>query len=101
MINDKKENIESRQNELPLTAVHANEWQTQLIKMIENAKDGFSLDLGTQEDCDTAGIQLLWAANNSATAQGKTLTLLNPSDSVRTAASRLGIELNKSFHVME
>lgn len=50
------------------------------------------LDLSAVSECDTAGVQLLVAARRQARARGTALALHNPSEPVREALQRYGIE---------
>ena len=99
MAGKKQDNRKSRQ-ELPLTVANAHIWKLELMKLIEGDSPA-QLNLADQEDCDTAGIQLLLAAKVSAHENNKSLTLVNPGIPVREAAKRLGIELSEEFQVME
>lgn len=49
------------------------------------------LDLAGVQTCDTAGIQLLWAAHKTAEADGRRLSIRNPSAAVQELWTALGM----------
>lgn len=53
------------------------------------------LDLSEVASCDLAGLQLLWAANASAGAQGHRFTIVAPSPAVLAAATIYGLDLGE------
>ena len=99
MAGKKKSNVKSRL-ELPLTAANAHIWKLELIRLLDGDEPA-ELDLESQEDCDTAGMQLLLAAKVSAREKNRNLILVNPGVPVREAARRLGIDLAEAFQIME
>jgi anti-anti-sigma regulatory factor len=54
-----------------------------------------ALDISALEGCDTACLQLLWAARRTATHYRKLLRVTTGSDAVRQAAATLGLALNE------
>ncbi len=51
------------------------------------------LDLAAVTACDTAGIQLLYAAGNALSARNLAFKLIDPPEAVRTAFKRAGATL--------
>lgn len=56
-----------------------------------NASSELVLDLRDVRACDTAAIQILWAARAAAVARGKTPSFLDPSEAVRDLWAALGM----------
>jgi anti-sigma B factor antagonist len=54
-------------------------------------KPGLDLDLAAVETCDTAGIQLLLAAQRSAIAAGKTFSIQAPAPALEKCGQLLGL----------
>lgn len=86
--------------QIPLNVAHAAAWHRLLVELTETQSE-ICLNLSSQEDCDTSGVQLLLAAKQAAAAQGKPFVLKSPATSVREAAVRLGFDLNIHFQVTE
>lgn len=53
--------------------------------------DRINIDLKDITDCDTAGIQLLYALKKSCLDAGKEISLTNPSDAVTDALKRMSM----------
>lgn len=51
-----------------------------------------AIDLSGVEQCDSAGLQLLLAAQQSARGLGQALTLAGPSQAIREIFSRYGLD---------
>lgn len=81
-------------NSLELTGaldiITAEEVRTSLLAHLEH-HDRLSLDLSKIESCDTAGVQLLLAAQRSAEAACKPFTVVAATDAFTTACTALGI----------
>ena len=60
-----------------------------------NGNSGPVLDLSGIEDCDTAGLQLLWSAINTAQRLNKRLRLLEIPSAVAEIAAVLGLPLQQ------
>jgi anti-anti-sigma regulatory factor len=62
-------------------------------KIMEAYKEleAIEIDLKNITDCDTAGIQLLYALKKSCVDAGKSFSLINPSDAVTEALRRAAI----------
>lgn len=73
-----------------LTIYTATEVQQQLLQVLSRAAGAIALDLSDVSETDTAGIQLLLAAQTLAGTQEQAFSLSACSDSVREAASLLG-----------
>lgn len=56
-----------------------------------NEHSGIALDLKNVNECDTAGIQLLWSARKTAEGKAKNFSIINSSESLKKAAEQIGI----------
>jgi anti-anti-sigma factor len=61
----------------------------------------FEIDLGSVEECDTAGIQLLVSLLKTAEQKKKRLVFLNISEVTAQVAKKLAIDLDKSSSIKE
>lgn len=73
-----------------LTIYTATEVQQQLLQVLSRAAGAIALDLSDVSETDTAGVQLLLAAQTLAGAQDQDFNVSSCSESVREAASLLG-----------
>ena len=76
----------------PLTIDNLKHLKEELITCYDEYS-GIVLDLKNVNECDTAGIQLLWATRKTATYKNKSFSIQSPSESIKNAAERIGIGL--------
>lgn len=75
-----------------LTMEHLNDLKEALIACYDEYS-GVVLDLKNVNECDTAGIQLLWSTRKTATYKSKSFSINAASDAIKNAAERIGIGL--------
>ncbi len=66
--------------------------KTRILDALQTCRE-LVLELDAVEECDTAGIQFLIASSRLTSRDGKSIRLGSSSDSVRTAAAKLGLKL--------
>ena len=76
-----------------LTIAHAAEQRERLLRALANADADadLQLDLAGVSDCDSSGVQLLLATQQSLQARGQALALLRPSVAVQQALATFGL----------
>lgn len=79
-----------------MTIYEASDLRDQLLACL-NEYDAIVLDMQGVQDCDTAGIQLLCAAQKSAQQMGKSFSLLGPAAKVVEAARNAGLDLENAI----
>lgn len=76
------------------TIHHAAQLRVSLLESVEQGVCTY--DLQAIQDMDSAGLQLLLAAQRSLHRQGRELCLVNPSASVRDVLRVFGLDVNLS-----
>ena len=77
-----------------LTIYQAAALKPDLIAAVAGAGDSLALDLSAVQEIDSAGVQLLLLAQQTARAQNVRLTLAEPSPAVRDTLALLGLADN-------
>lgn len=67
------------------------------LKKVYNKSCQILLNIGHLDECDTAGIQLLWTFVNDVQKKGNDIELHALSDSFKTSAEISGFDLKKMF----
>ncbi|QTA90661.1 STAS domain-containing protein [Desulfonema magnum] len=75
----------------PLSVYEVAELRDQFLECLETY-DGLRLDLSEVDECDTAGVQLLYSARITVRDTGKSFDISNPSPSVINAMTLVGLK---------
>ncbi len=75
----------------PLTVYEVSAFRRELLDYV-NAREGVLLDLEGITDCDTAGVQLLFAATRAVVESGKKINVSHIPETVQQAAARIGLD---------
>lgn len=79
-----------------LSIYDVNNIREKLIDFLK-ANDSFELDLNNINECDAAGVQLLYSARKTADSIGKQMKIHGVSKKVKESAVRLGIDPETIF----
>ena len=76
----------------PMTIYEAVEIRDELLKQFESVAS-ITLALDAVTECDTAGVQLLWAARKTGKDEGKDFCIEGLSSSVVDAIAQVGLNV--------